>query len=155
MAKIRLVRVDSRLGHGQTIRDILEEYDLNKVIFANDKIFEDEIHKEIERLTVPCDSESIFLKISDVKDFLADKGGEYFLIVENTSDLEKLIDYGNEIEEINIGIIHMAMGKVSLTAMVAVDDEDMRIFKKLYNLGIETYVRKNIGDPKLPIGEFL
>lgn len=155
MAKIRLVRVDSRLGHGQTTRDILEKYDLNKVIFANDKIFEDEIHKEIEKLTVPCDSEINFLKLSGVKDFLANNDGEYFLILENTSDLEKIIDAGNEIEEINIGIIHMAKGKISLTDMVAVDDEDMRIFKKLYDLGIDTYIRKNIGDPKLAIGEFL
>lgn len=155
MAKIRLLRVDSRLGHGQTIRDILGKYGLNKVIFANDRIFEDEIHKEIEKLTVPCDSEINFLKLSGVKDFLANNDGEYFLILENTSDLEKIIDAGNEIEEINIGIIHMAKGKISLTDMVAVDDEDMRIFKKLYDLGIDTYIRKNIGDPKLAIGEFL
>lgn len=155
MAKIRLVRVDSRLGHGKTIREILANYDLNKVIFANDRIFDDEIHKKIERLTVPAGVEVNFLKVADVKDFLDQKTGEYFVLVENTSDLESLVDEKIQIEEVNLGIINLAIGKRILTEMVAADDCDLNIFRKLYDLGIETYIRKEITDPKIPIKDFL
>ena len=155
MAKIRILRVDSRLGHGKTIREILKKYDLNKVIFANDRIFDDEIHKKIERLTVPEGVEVEFLKVADVKDFLEEKTGEYFLIVQNTSDLEKLIDSKVQIQEVNIGIIHMAMGKRSLTEMVAADEEDLTIFRKVNDLGIYTYTRNEISDPKILIEKLL
>ena len=155
MAKIRLVRVDSRLGHGKTIRDILAKYDLEKIIFANDRIFGDEIHKKIERLTVPAGVEVNFLKVADVKDFLDQKNGEYFVLVENTSDLESLIDRKIQIEEVNLGIINLAIGKRILTEMVAADDCDLNIFRKLYDLGIETYIRKQITDPKISIEDFL
>lgn len=155
MAEIRLLRVDSRLGHGKTIREILKKYDLEKVIFANDRIFDDEIHKKIERLTVPEGVEVEFLKVADVKDYLEENDGEYFIIVQNTSDLEKIIDSKVQIQEVNIGIIHMAMGKKSLTEMVAADSEDLRIFRKLSDLGLDVYIRKEISDPKIPIENFL
>ena len=155
MAKIRLVRVDSRQGHGKTIREILANYGLNKVIFANDRIFDDEIHKKIERLTVPEGVEVEFLKVADVKDFLVQKTGEYFAIVENTSDLESLVDRQIQIEEVNLGIINLAIGKRTLTEMLAADEEDLRIFRKLYDLGIEIYIRKQIADPKISIKDFL
>lgn len=155
MANIRLVRIDSRLGHGKTIRDILNKYDLNRLIFANDKICEDKIRREVLGLTVPEEIEVNFLEISEVKDFLSKNNGQYFLIVENTSDLEKIIDDGNKIEEINIGLIHMAMGKKILTDMVAADDEDLRIFRKISDLGIDSFIRKEITDSKIPIENFL
>lgn len=155
MAKIRILRVDSRLGHGKTIREILKKYDLNKVIFANDRIFDDEIHKKIERLTVPEGVEVEFLKVADVKDFLEEKTGEYFLIAQNTSDLEKIIDSKVQIQEVNIGIIHMAMGKKSLTEMVAADSEDLRIFRKVNDFATSAYIRNEISDPKIPIENFL
>ena len=155
MANIRLVRIDSRLGHGKTIRDILNKYDLNRLIFANDKLCEDKIRREVLGLTVPEEIEVNFLEISEIKDFLSKNNGQYFLIVENTSDLEKIIDDGNKIEEINIGLIHMAMGKKILTDMVAADDEDLRIFRKLSDLGIDSFIRKEITDPKIPIENFL
>ncbi len=155
MAKIRILRVDSRLGHGKTIRDILKKYGLEKVIFANDEVFNNQVRKEVERLTVPEDVEVEFLKVSDVKDFLDQKTGEYFLIVQNTSDLESLVDRQIQIEEVNIGIINLSIGKKSLTEMVAVDSEDMRIFRKLRDLGIKTYIRKEITDKKQDIEDFL
>ena len=155
MAKIRILRVDSRLGHGKTIREILKKYDLNKLIFANDRIFDDEIHKKIERLTVPEGVEVDFLKVADVKDFLDQKTSEYFLIVQNTSDLEKLIDSKVQIQEVNIGIIHMAMGKRTLTEMVAADSEDLRIFRKVNDFANSAYIRNEISDSKIPIEKFL
>ena len=155
MAKIRLVRVDSRQGHGKTIREILANYGLNKVIFANDRIFDDENNKKIERLTVPEGVEVEFLKVADVKDFLVQKTGEYFAIVENTSDLESLVDRQIQIEEVNLGIINLAIGKRTLTEMLAADEEDLRIFRKLYDLGIEIYIRKQIADTKISIKDFL
>lgn len=155
MAKIRLVKVDSRLGHGKTIRGILEKYDLEKMIFANDEVYQDQIRREVERLTVPEGVEVNFLKVEDVKDFLEEKTGEFFVIVENTSDLEKLVDAKIQIQEVNIGVINLAMGKKIVTEMVAADDEDLRIFRKLRYLGIETYIRKEITDPKQAIEDFL
>ncbi|WP_296113879.1 PTS sugar transporter subunit IIB [uncultured Anaerococcus sp.] len=141
MGKIRLARVDSRLASGNLVKEWTKAYKLDKLIIANDKTKRDTIRIEVMDLTVPVNVRSIYLKVSEVRDFLKNNKGDYFLLVENTGDLEKIIDNQIKIEEVNIGAIHMAPPKKSLTQMVAVDDNDLRILKGLKKLGIKVSIK--------------
>lgn len=146
MGKISLARIDSRLANGNVVEDWCGKYSLKKVIIANDRTVADPIRVEVMDLTVPTEIESIYLKVADVKDFLDKNSGEYFLLVENTGDLEKIIDLGAQIKEVNVGIIHLSIGKKSLTEMVAVDDEDLRIFEKIKNQGAKIFIKTSVND---------
>lgn len=146
MGKITLARIDSRLANGQVVEDWCHKYGLKKVIIANDRTAADPIRIEVMDLTVPDFVESTYLKVIEVKDYLDKNEGEYFLLVENTGDLEKIIDSGVEIKEVNVGIIHLSIGKKSLTEMVAVDDEDMRIFEKIKDQGVKIFIKTSIND---------
>ena len=127
MGKITLARIDSRLANGSVVKDWCDSYNLKKVIIANDRTATDHIRIEVMDLTVPDFIESTYLKVANVKDFLDKNEGEYFLLIKNTGDLEKIIDSGAQITEVNVGVIHLSIGKKSLTELVAVDDEYMRI----------------------------
>lgn len=146
MGKIILARIDSRLANGSVVEDWCGKYGLKKVIIANDRTATDPIRIEVMDLTVPDFIESTYLKVENVKDFLDNNDGEYFLLIENTGDLEKIIDSGVQITEVNVGIIHLSIGKKSLTELVAVDDEDMRIFEKIKNTGIKIFIKTSIND---------
>ena len=146
MGKISLARIDSRLANGNVVEDWCGKYGLKKVIIANDKIAADPIRIEVMDLTVPAFIESTYLKISDLKDFLDKNPGEFFLLVENTGDLEKIIDSGIEIKDVNVGIIHLSIGKKLLTEMVAVDDEDMRIFEKIKKQGAKIFIKNSVNE---------
>lgn len=146
MGKITLARIDSRLANGNVVEDWCGKYGLKKVIIANDRTATDPIRIEVMDLAVPDFIESTYLKVANVKDFLDKNEGEYFLLIENTGDLEKIIDSGAQITEVNVGVIHLSIGKKSLTELVAVDDEDMRIFEKIKNTGIKIFIKTSIND---------
>lgn len=142
MGKIGLARVDSRLAHSQMVKMWGEKYGLKKVIIANDLTVSDSIRVEVMDLTVPEEIESFYLKVAEVEDFLKKNEGSYLLLVESTRDLEKILDQGIKIEEVNLGIIHLSKGKKSLTELVALDDEDLRILKRVKDKGIKISVKK-------------
>lgn len=146
MGKITIARIDSRLANGNVVEDWCGKYGLKKVIIANDRTAEDPIRVEVMDLTIPDFIESTYLRVGELKDFLDKNEGEYFLLVENTGDLEKIIDSGAQITEVNVGVIHLSIGKKSLTELVAVDDEDMRVFEKIKNTGIKIFIKTSIND---------
>lgn len=146
MGKISLARIDSRLASGQVVKDWCEKYGLKKVIIANDRTAKDPIRVEVMNLTIPEEIESTYLKVAGVKYFLDKNEGAYFLLVETTSDLEKILDAGVSIKEVNVGIIHLSIGKRSLTELVAVDEEDLRIFEKIKGYGAKIFVKTSVFD---------
>lgn len=146
MGEIFLARIDSRLASGQLVKDWCEKYGLKKVIIANDRTAEDSIRIEVMDLTIPEEIESTYLKVAGVKDFLYKNEGAYFLLVETTCDLEKILDVGVSIKEVDVGIIHLSTGKKSLTELVAVDEEDLRIFEKIKRLGAKIFVKTSVFD---------
>ena len=153
--KLALVRIDSRLSHGKVVEIWCAKYGIDKVIIANDRVATDDFRQEVMNLTIPENIEATYLKVADVKDFLEKNPGDYFTIVESPEDAEKIADSGIKIEKLNIGIIHMQEGKKSLTEEVAVDDNDLRIFKKLKEAGTEIAVRLSPFASKRSLDEFL
>ena len=143
MGKITLARIDSRLANGSVVKDWCDLYNLKKVIIANDRTAEDPIRIEVMDLTIPENIQSTYLRVAELKDFLDKNEGEYFLLVENSADLEKIMDLESQIREVNVGIIHLSVGKKLLTELVAVDDEDMRIFEKIKNLGTKIFIKRS------------
>ena len=142
MGRIKLARIDSRLAHGKMVEIWCEAYEIKNVIIANDRTALDPIRVEVMDLTIPDGIRSVYLKVQDVNAYLDKNEGDFFLIVENSEDLEKIIDQNIQIDEVNVGIIHLSIGKKSLTEMVAVDDEDMRIFRKLEKQGAKISVKR-------------
>ena len=92
-------------------------------------------------LTIPDDISAYYLKPAEVGAFLKDYEKDVFIIVASAHDLETISEQNIEIPEVNIGIIHMTIGKRSLTEEVAVDEDDLRIFRKFLEDGSDVYVR--------------
>ena len=141
MGEIKLVRIDSRLSHGKVVEVWTKELGVDTVVIANDKVSGDDFRKKVMDLTIPDDIDRFYLPVEDVGEFAKKLDKDIFLIVENASDLETIASEGLDIPTINIGIIHMSEGKKSLTEEVAVDEDDLRIFKDFMTKGSEVYLR--------------
>ena len=102
-------------------------------------------------LTIPEGISAFYLKVGEVGSFLKNYDEDVFLIVDSASDLEKISQENIEIPEVNIGIIHMAIGKKALTAQVAVDDKDLKIFEDFSKRGADVYVRLSPYSQKMEI----
>ncbi len=141
MGKVKLCRIDSRLSHGKVVEIWSKELKTETVIIANDEVSSDDFRKKVMDLTIPDDISAYYLKPSEVGAFLKYYDEDVFLIVASAQDLEAISKQDIEIPEVNIGIIHMSIGKKSLTEEVAVDENDLRIFRKFLENGSDVYVR--------------
>lgn len=141
MGEIKLVRIDSRLSHGKVVEVWTKELGVDTVVIANDKVSGDDFRKKVMDLTIPDNINRHYLPVGEVGEFIKKLDKDIFLIVENARDLEIIASEGLDIPTINIGIIHMSEGKKSLTEEVAVDEDDLRIFKDFMNNGSEVYLR--------------
>ena len=141
MGEVKLCRIDSRLSHGKVVEIWSKELKTETVIIANDEVSGDDFRKKVMDLTIPDDIAAYYLKPSEVGDFLKDYDKDVLLIVASAQDLETISKQDIEIPEVNIGIIHMTIGKKSLTEEVAVDEDDLRIFREFIENGSDIYVR--------------
>lgn len=141
MGEIKLVRIDSRLSHGKVVKVWTKELGVDTVVIANDKVSSDDFRKKVMDLTIPDNINRHYLPVKEVGEFVKKLDKDIFLIVENARDLEIIASEGLDIPTINIGIIHMSEGKKSLTEEVAVDENDLRIFKDFMTKGSEVYLR--------------
>lgn len=141
MGEVKLCRIDSRLSHGKVVEIWSKELKTETVIIANDEVSGDDFRKKVMDLTIPDDIAAYYLKPSEVGDFLKDYDKDVLLIVASAQDLETISKQDIEIPEVNIGIIHMTIGKKSLTEEVAVDEDDLRIFREFIENGSDVYVR--------------
>ena len=141
MGEVKLCRIDSRLSHGKVVEIWSKELKTETVIIANDEVSGDDFRKKVMDLTIPDDIAAYYLKPSEVGDFLKDYDKDVLLIVASAQDLETITKQNIEIPEVNIGIIHMTIGKKSLTEEVAVDEDDLRIFREFIENGSDVYVR--------------
>jgi N-acetylgalactosamine PTS system EIIB component len=53
-----------------------------------------------------------------------------------------MVEGGVPITKVNIGNMHMAEGKRQIATVVAVDEEDVKAFRRLVELGVELEIRK-------------
>ena len=141
MGKVKLCRIDSRLSHGKVVEIWSKELEIETVIIANEEVSGDDFRKKVMDLTIPDDISAYYLKPSEVGAFLKDYDKNVFLIVDSAQDLEAISKQNIEIPEVNIGIIHMSIGKKSLTEEVAVDEDDLRIFREFIENGSDVYIR--------------
>lgn len=56
--------------------------------------------------------------------------------------LLELVEGGVPIKKVNVGNLHYSEGKKQISSTVSVDEEDIKTFKKLNELGIEMDVRR-------------
>lgn len=151
MGEVKLARVDSRLAHGRVVEMWTKELGVKRVIIANDEVSCDDFKKKVMDLTIPEGIEVSYLMIYDVADFLKTSEEDVFLLVQNPKDLEKISTSGINLDQINVGIIHMSPGKKSLTEEVAVDEDDLRIFKEFLKQGSSVYLRLSPFSQKMDI----
>lgn len=142
---IKLLRIDDRLIHGQVAFAWTKSLNVNCILIANDEVVNDELRKMSLNLAKPPGIKLIMLTVDDTIKFLNSQDSEkyaIFLITNNSKDTLKLCENVNTIKEVNVGGMRMAKNKKMISSAVAVDDEDINVFKKLISQGIEVDVRQ-------------
>lgn len=152
--EIALVRIDSRLVHGQVIEAWLPFTGASKIVVVDDVAASDFMLKEVMKMAVPPD---IDLSCASVKDFISGRwvretGSKRVLVL--CRDLKvamSIIKRVPGILKINVGNLHYETGKRQISSTVFFDSDDEKIVRELTRLGVEVDVKAVPSDRKIDI----
>lgn len=144
MPNILLTRIDNRLIHGQVATQWNSYVGSNLILVANDKVAGDKVRQGLMDMAAPSGVGTRYFTIQKTIDIInkASASQKIFIIAENPQDVLKLVEGGVPIKKLNIGNMHMAEGKRQVATSVAVDDDDVAVFKKLQESGVELEIKR-------------
>lgn len=150
-------RIDDRLIHGQVVTTWVNVKNIEQIIVVNDKIAADKIQKNILNMAAPqgikvhafsVDRFAEICKTTPIKK-------RTMLLFTSSVDVERVVDQGVEINEINIGGMRFQEGRKQLTKALSVTPEEETAFRKLMDKGIEITIQMVPNDDKKNIKEVI
>lgn len=143
--KYVLVRIDSRLLHGQVATNWVKYCKPNRIIVVSDQVSHDQLRKKMIKEAAPVGVKAHIIPVSKMIELdKDDRFGETkaLLLFENVEDVVRVVESGLRISTINLGSLAHSEGKVIVGSAVSMDKSDVDAFEKIIKKGIQIDVRK-------------
>lgn len=154
-----LVRIDSRLLHGQVATAWSKAMSPTRIIVVSDAVSKDELRKNLIQQAAPPGVKAHVVPINQMIKLAKDDkhfGGERALLLfENPEDVLRVVEGGVPLKTINVGSMAHSVGKVQPNKVLAFNQEDVDTFNKLKEAGLNFDVRKVPNDSKENMDEIL
>ncbi|WP_319468911.1 PTS sugar transporter subunit IIB [uncultured Trichococcus sp.] len=137
---ITAVRIDGRLIHGQVANLWATKLGIDRIMVVDNEIVDNAIEKSGLKLATPAGVKLSVLSVDKAAaNILAGKyDSQRLLIIAKRPDrLLDLIELGVPIKEINVGNMSQSQHSKSVTRSINVLDEDIEVFKKLDEKGVQ------------------
>lgn len=143
MPNIVLNRIDERLVHGQVGVQWVGFANANIIVVANDEVANDEIQQNLMEMVLVDGIAIRFWAIQKTIDTIhkASDRQKILLVCRSPKDFRLLVEGGVPIEKINVGNMHYCEGKKQISKTVSVDQDDIKEFQRLKELGVACYVQ--------------
>ncbi|WP_294975905.1 mannose/fructose/sorbose PTS transporter subunit IIA [uncultured Leuconostoc sp.] len=142
---IKLVRLDTRLLHGQVATAWTPDSKANRIIVVSDAVAGDELRKSLIQQAAPNGVQANIVPISKMVDVANDDrfgGVSAFLLFETVEDVLRAVEGGVPIKSLNVGSMAHSEGKTMVNKVLSMDKTDVAAFEKLRDLGVTFDVRK-------------
>ena len=157
MKNLVLVRIDERLIHGQVMTQWCRIRHFNTIMIVDDATANDAFLKQVCVMAVPKD----FVPLCQTADeaaayLLGDSDKEEILLLVKTPDtVERLVEKGVEVKELNAGGMGMRPGRVKLCRDIAATPAEQEVFKRLIAKGINVFVQRVPNDSAVQMEKLL
>lgn len=134
------IRIDDRLIHGQVAAYWSNSLQATRIMVINDEVANDEIQKKVLRMAAPSGiATSIITKEKAFHNIMEGKylGQRVFVIFKGPKDILELVEKGMPIKKVNVGNMGAREGTKAIKKSVNVTEEEIRIFHKLAEKGVE------------------
>ena len=149
--KINLVRIDTRLLHGQVATAWTPDSKADRIIVVSDAVAKDEMRKQLIGQAAPNGVKANVIPIAKMIEIAKDPrfGNTHaFLLFENPQDVLAVVEAGVPLDTVNVGSMAHSTGKVMVNKVLSMDEKDVETFEKLRDLGVKFDVRKVPNDSK-------
>lgn len=137
--KVRFLRIDSRLIHGQITTGWIRALKVKRILVVSDRAANDDLMTALMLQSVPENIKVNIVTVSKMIRLLNDERFDHLeplVLVENIQDARKLIEAGLIIESLNFGSIRYTADKQMVTDAIAIgaDDVDDLIWLHQHNI---------------------
>jgi len=156
--KFVLTRVDSRLLHGQVATAWTKTTGPSRIIVVSDAVAKDDLRKRLIEQAAPPGVKANVIPVDKMIEISKDPrfgNTKALLLFENPQDVLRAVDGGVDIKEINVGSMAHSVGKVVVSKVLSMGQDDVDTFEKLKAKGIKFDVRKVPNDSQDNMDEIL
>lgn len=149
-----MLRVDSRLVHGQVIEAWLPYTGASSIVVVDDMAASDLIAREVMKMAVPCDMELFIFRLDQLAASVERVGNVCNKVLLLCRNLQMAVEVVKEIpgiEMVNLGNLQISSGKEEVSPSVFIDDSDRLLIKELISLGVKIEVRAVPSDREVTI----
>lgn len=133
------IRIDDRLIHGQVAVFWTRRLNANRIMVIDDAVAVDEIRKATLRMVAPAGVNTSILQVEKAAaNILSDryKGQRVLVVVNSPLVIERLINLGLDIKELNVGNLSKRDGTEQIKKSISVSEEEKACFKRLMDTGV-------------------
>ncbi len=133
MGKLKMVRVDYRMVHGQIVAKWIKFRPVDRLILADDSLVDDPFMGDIYRMAVP-DREVDIVKLGDIQTAIDRKDDTVLLIFKDVASAYTVYKNGLQLPELNVGAVQNSAQRKSVVQGVALSAEE---YEKLCEMKVE------------------
>ena len=144
--KYSLIRIDSRLLHGQVATSWTKTVKPDRIIIVSDSVAKDKLRKNMIMQAAPPGVHANVVPIKKMVEVSKDPrfGDTHALVLfETPEDILKAVNAGLDLKgkTINVGSMAHKVGKVAVTKAVSLDQTDIDTYKELIKDGLKFDVK--------------
>ena len=144
--KYSLIRIDSRLLHGQVATSWTKTVKPDRIIVVSDSVAKDNLRKNMIMQAAPPGVHANVVPIKKMVEVAKDPrfGDTHALVLfETPEDILKAVNAGLDLKgkTINVGSMAHKVGKVAVTKAVSLDQTDIDTYKELIKDGLKFDVK--------------
>ncbi|CDA35007.1 pTS system sorbose subfamily IIB component [Firmicutes bacterium CAG:536] len=158
MYNIKLVRLDFRLIHGQVIAKWFGQIMGNEIVIIDDDLSQDSFMASIYEMSAPVDSKVHVYSVEDAVKKVEDgtfASGKVLVLFKNVDQVFKAVEKGFKIDELQIGGLGSAPGRINVYGPITLDDHDASLLKKIADQGTNIYLQQVPEEAKMTFGKVL
>lgn len=158
MYNIKLVRLDFRLIHGQVIAKWFGQIMGNEIVIIDDDLSQDSFMASIYEMSAPVDSKVHVYSVEDAVKKVEDgtfASGKVLVLFKNVDQVFKAVEKGFKIDELQIGGLGSAPGRINVYGPITLDDHDAILLKKIADQGTNIYLQQVPEEAKMTFSKVL
>lgn len=140
MGKLKMVRVDYRMVHGQIVAKWIKFRPVDRLILADDSLVDDPFMGDIYRMAVP-DREVDIVKLGDVQTAIDRKNDTVLLIFKDVASAYTVYKNGLQLPELNVGAVQNSAQRKAVVQGVALTVEEYEKLSEMKAEGVNVFLQ--------------
>lgn len=140
MGKIKMVRIDYRMVHGQIVAKWIKFRPVDRLILADDDLVSDPFMGDIYRMAV-SGREVDIVKFTDIQAAIDRKDDTILLIFKDVDSAYQAFKSGLELPELNVGAVQNSAKRKTVTQGVALSADEYAKLKEIKAAGVNVFLQ--------------